>query len=92
MLFEKHCVGGLARVGSKQRFQAMSDTVREAVNAWLAEHPAATLEEKIRLDLGYLTHEVLLLVLCRDLAAISACVGFCSYTFHLSCSRSFWRL
>jgi hypothetical protein len=92
-LFEKHCsVGGLARTGSKQRFQAMTDTVHEAVIDWLDKHPDATPEEKIRLDLGYLIHQVLLLVFCRDLAVISACMGFCSYTFHLSCSRSFWRL
>ncbi len=72
-MFEKHCgVGGLARTGSKQRFQAMTDTVREAVNAWRVKNPHATLEEKIRLDLGYLTHEVLLLV-SIDLVAISAC-------------------
>ena len=47
-------------MGSKQRLQAMSDTVLEAIQDWLSEHPAATPEERIRLDLGYLTHEVLL--------------------------------
>ena len=71
-LFEKHCEEGLpARTGSNQRMQAMSDTVLKAVLEWLDEHHEATVEEKIRLDLGYLTNEVLLRALCCDLACFT---------------------
>jgi hypothetical protein len=51
--------------------QAMSDTVLKAVLEWLDEHHEATVEEKIRLDLGYLTNEVLLRALCCDLACFT---------------------
>jgi hypothetical protein len=50
--------------------QAMSDTVLAAINDWLAKNPDATPEVKARLDLGYLTYNVLLLALCCDLAFI----------------------
>jgi hypothetical protein len=48
----------------------MSDTVLAAINDWLAKNPGATPEVKARLDLGYLTYNVLLLALCCDLAFI----------------------
>jgi hypothetical protein len=48
----------------------MSDTVLAAINDWLAKNPGATPEVKARLDLGYLTYNVLLLALCCDLEFI----------------------
>jgi len=45
----------------------MSDTVQAAVIDWLAQHPRATAEERIRLDLGNITYTVLLRALCCDL-------------------------
>jgi hypothetical protein len=41
----------------------MSDTVLVAITQWLAENHNATQEVKTRLDLGYLTYMVLLLVI-----------------------------
>ena len=67
ILFEKHCEEGDARLGTQQRLQAMSDTVQAAVIDWLAQHPGATAEERIRLDLGNITYTVLLRALCCDL-------------------------
>jgi hypothetical protein len=67
LIFEKHCKesgsADSARNGSNQRLQAMSDTVLVAITQWLAENHNATQEVKTRLDLGYLTYMVLLLVI-----------------------------
>lgn len=59
-MFEQHCEEGLARFGCRQRLQAMTDSVREAIIEWLAENPDATWDVKTRLNLGYLTYQVLL--------------------------------
>jgi hypothetical protein len=84
ILFEKHCEeGGGARLGTKQRLQAMSDTVQAAVLDWLAQHPRATVEERVRLDLGYITYTVLLRALCCDFA----CIMFRKLILCLYCSR-----
>ena len=45
----------------------MSDTVLAAINDWLAKNPDATPGVKARLNLGYLTYNVLLLALCSSL-------------------------
>jgi hypothetical protein len=65
----------------------MSDTVLAAINDWLAKNPGATPEVKARLDLGYLTYNVLLLALCCDLEFITFRILI--YSFF---PRVFWIL
>jgi hypothetical protein len=49
---------GPARTGSKQRQQAMSYTIHPAIMDWRKNHPEATDDEKLRLDLGFVTSQV----------------------------------
>ncbi len=49
---------GAARNGSKQRQQAMTNTIHPAIMDWHKNHTEATSDEKLPLDLGFLTSQV----------------------------------
>ncbi len=58
VIFSKLCEKGEARDGTKQRLQVMTHLIHAAVVDWKQNHPDATLDEKLRLDLGYVTFQV----------------------------------